>query len=107
MTGIPGSYMRKTRQATARRVEFVGRRFRFIHPFHPLRGREFELVDYRQSWGEDWLFFHDDTGRLISIRAGWTDVGDVDPFVEVAAGRAHFRVADLVRLVGLIEGLGA
>ena len=23
------------------------------HPFHPLAGRDFEFVAYRQNWGED------------------------------------------------------
>ena len=63
------------------------------------------MVDFRQSWGENWLYFHDDAGLLISVRARWTDVGEVDPFVKVAAGRSHFRAADLVGLVELIRGL--
>ncbi|MHB8590093.1 MAG: hypothetical protein ACYDA0_14805, partial [Candidatus Dormibacteraceae bacterium] len=29
-----------------------GRRFRVIHPFHPLAGREYELVGYAHTWGE-------------------------------------------------------
>ena len=81
------------------------RRFRFTHPFHPLRGREFDLLDFRQSWGEDWLYFHDDAGRLTSVRARWTDGGEADPFQQVAAGRSPFRVADLLRLAELIKGL--
>jgi len=33
----------------------------------------------------------------------WTDMGTVDPFIVVSAGRALFRVEDLLSLVGLIE----
>ncbi|MCF7996063.1 MAG: Y4bD/Y4pK family protein, partial [Chromatiaceae bacterium] len=29
------------------------RRFRVTHPFHPLRGREYDLIDYRHFWSED------------------------------------------------------
>jgi hypothetical protein len=85
----------------------VGRRFRFTHPFHPLRGRDFERVDHRSSWGDDWLYFYDDEGRLRSVRAGWTDAGGADPFVEVSAGRSLFRVVDLLRLVELVEEMSS
>ena len=33
----------------------------------------------------------------------WTDMGPEDPFIAVSAGRALFRVEDLLGLVGLIE----
>ena len=32
--------------------------FRVTHPFHPLRGRTFPLVDCRQTWGEDRVYFY-------------------------------------------------
>ena len=68
-----------------------------------MRGREFDLLDFRQSWGEDWLYFRDDTGRLTSVRARWTDAGEPDPFQQIAAGRCAFRAADLLRLVDLMR----
>ncbi len=83
----------------------MGQRFRFTHPFHPLCGREFEVVDYRSSWGDDWLYFYDVEGRLKAVRARWTDAGGSDPFLEISAGRSHFRVDELLRLVELIAGL--
>ena len=83
------------------------RTFRFTHPFHPLRGRQFEIVDHRASWGDDWIYFHDDDGRLISVRASWTDAVDPDPFVVAAQGRALLHVDDLVRLAALMAGLGS
>jgi hypothetical protein len=76
----------------------VKRRFRFTHPFHPLFGREFDAVDFRQSWGDDWLYFYDDGQQLVSVRTSWTDVGAADPFVVLAAGRSAFRPADLLEL---------
>ena len=56
----------------------------------------------RQNWGEDRVFFFDDEGVQRSLPQGWTDVGDVDPFVVVAAGRSALRVEDLVALTELI-----
>ena len=58
------------------------------HPFHPLAGRDFELVACRQNWGEDRVHLHDENGRLFSLPAGWTDVAAVDPFVVVKKSTA-------------------
>jgi hypothetical protein len=44
------------------------------HPFHPLSGRDFEFVVYRQNWGEDRVHLRDESGQLFSVPAGWTDV---------------------------------
>jgi Family of unknown function (DUF5372) len=75
------------------------------HPFHPLAGREFDLVVRKNNWAEDRVFYFGDDGQLISIPAGWTDVDPPDPFVAVAAGRSTFRVEDLVALASLLDGL--
>ena len=79
--------------------------FRVTHPLHPLFGREFELIEYHKTWGEDRVTFRDAEGRLLSIVASCTDVGGIDPFVEIAAGRSFFRYEDLVRLADLLEGI--
>ena len=62
------------------------------------------MVTFRRNWGEDRVYFHDSEGRLISLPAQWTSVVADDPFVAIAAGRSHFRVEDLLKLVRLIEG---
>lgn len=77
--------------------------FRVTHPFHPLIGREFDLVDYTFCWGEPRVCFHDDNGRLSSLPAAWTSVGPVDPFVHTAAGRSPFRLEDLLELSEMIR----
>jgi hypothetical protein len=75
------------------------------HPFHPLAGRDFEFVAYRQNWGEDRVHLHDEAGALFSLPAGWTDVAAADPFVVVAAGRCPFTTAGLLALADLVDGL--
>jgi hypothetical protein len=75
------------------------------HPFHPLYGREFELVVYRQNWGEDRVHLHDENGVLFSLPAGWTDAAAADPFVVIAEGRCPFTVAGLLGLADLIDRL--
>ena len=81
--------------------------FRVTHPFHPLRGRTFALVDCRQTWGEDRVYFYDDRGHLARLPLQWTDVLPDDRTAVVGADRAHFRYDDLCRLADLLAGLDA
>ena len=74
------------------------------HPFHPWSGREFVFVAIRQTWAEDRVFFLDADGRQYSLPVGWTDAAGPDVFVEMAAGRCPFRVADLLGLALLADG---
>jgi hypothetical protein len=83
----------------------VAQRFCITHPFHPAFGKEFELVAWRQSWGEDRVYYQDGAGRLRSFPASFTSMAAADPFVEIAAGRSFFRMEDLIRLTILVEQL--
>jgi len=51
------------------------------------------------------VFFYDEQGALKALPASWTDAGQPDPFVALAAGRAHLRPADLLALAALVERL--
>ena len=75
---------------------------RVTHPYHPLFGHEFELMLRAQNWREDRVWFHDVADRLRSLPADWTSTVAEDPFNVVAAGRAAFRVGELLELVRLI-----
>jgi len=79
--------------------------FRVTHPFHPLRGCEFALVDRRTTWGEDRVYYHDEKGRLRRLPAAWTSVAALSAFEVLSAGRSHFRIEDLLQLVTLIARL--
>jgi hypothetical protein len=83
------------------------RRVRVTHPFHPLAGRDFEFVAYRQNWGEDRVHLHDENGQLFSLPAAWTDVAAADPFVVIAAGRCPFTTDGLLALADLVGRLRA
>ena len=72
------------------------------HPHHPLFGQEFDLVMRGVNWHEDRACFHDRAGRVRSLPASWTDLVAEDPFNAVAAGRAAFRLQELLDLVQLI-----
>jgi uncharacterized protein DUF5372 len=44
-------------------------------------------------------------GRTRSLPVGWTNVAAVDSFVSVAAGRAPFRLEDLLALTALVRDI--
>ena len=73
--------------------------------FHPLHGREFELVEIKPVMGVGYVHYTGDDGALCSIRQAWTSVSSEDPFVRVAAGRSAFRVSDLLALGALVDSL--
>ena len=75
------------------------------HPFHPLHGREFELIEVRTALGVEWVHYTGDDGTLRTIRLAFTSAAAVDPFVRVAGGRSAFRVSDLLALAALLDSL--
>jgi len=80
--------------------------FQVTHPFHPLSGKVFALVTCRNNWGEQRAYYHDETNTLRSIPLAWTSLAPVDAVVSLAAGRALFRVSDLLELSRLLVSLG-
>ena len=64
------------------------------------------MVAWRQNWAEDRVYFEDDRKKLRSLPSQWTSLVSDDPALVVAAGRAHFRVAELLVLVTLLKELG-
>ncbi len=66
-------------------------------------GKVFALADRRRTWGEDRVYYHDDTGALCRMRAEWTSLAPVDPFVVTSAGRCDLRMRDLLELVEFVE----
>jgi len=59
-------------------------------------------VELRCAWGEERVYFYDDTGRLRRLAAAWTTAVTPSTFEIVSAGRSHFRIEDLLHLVALI-----
>jgi hypothetical protein len=64
-------------------------------------------VRHRHNWGVYRVYFFDDDGQLASLEASWTDVDPLDPFVDVARGKAVARLVDLLDLVKIIDELEA
>jgi hypothetical protein len=68
-----------------------------------LTGQSFELVSRGQHWGEERVIYRAADGTLPSIAVTLTDFAPPDAFRRVAAGRAAFRVVDLLALYALLE----
>jgi hypothetical protein len=62
-------------------------------------------VTQKQAWGEDRVYFRDESGRLQHVPLGWTSAAPTDIFREVAAGQCRFTSEDLLRLADLVGGL--
>src|SRR6266516_2906916 len=77
--------------------------FTVTHPFHPLYGQQFEILTYRHNWGEYRVTFYQTPDHVRALPAAWTSLAPPDPSVMLAAGRAAFRMADLLQLSRLIE----
>ena len=82
------------------------RTFRVTHPFHPLHGRESQIVTVRNNWGEDRVFYRDADRRLVSISSKWTTLSEPDPVVTLSLGRSAFLVDDLLELRAFLDVLG-
>ena len=78
---------------------------RITHPFHPLRGKPFELIEYRCIFAQSYVYFQDENGFLRQVPAVWTDFVPLDVFVERAAGRSPLHAASLLELTRLVEQL--
>jgi hypothetical protein len=91
-----------SKQSTAPLSDVESRHFRITHPYPTLFAQEFELVLRAQSWREDRVWFQDADARLRSLPASWASIIEEDPFNVVAAGRAAFRIVELLELARLI-----
>ncbi|MFH1740623.1 MAG: DUF5372 family protein [bacterium] len=97
-------YMKRRAPATAPPLPELKRRFRITHPFHPLLGREYEVLEFRRDWGRNYVAFLDENVNLCAVPIPWTDLEQIeDPFVSLSDGRAWFRPGDLLALAELIE----
>ena len=81
------------------------KRITITHPFHPLFGQEFPLIQYRRCWKRTpRVEYLNQEGCVECIPLDWTDATDEqDPFLVVSAGRSFFRVEDLLRLAEMID----
>jgi hypothetical protein len=61
------------------------------------------LVSIHRAWEEHRVYYYVAPGHLRSLPVKWTSIQDTDPFVVLANGRSHFRIADLIELCQLLQ----
>jgi hypothetical protein len=71
-----------------------------------LTGQSFELVSRSQHWGEERVIYRAADGTLPSIAVTLTDFAPPDAFCRISAGRAAFRMVDLLALSALLGQIG-
>jgi hypothetical protein len=76
------------------------------HPFHPLAGEVFEIVDRRCLESGEYVYIETRPGVVQGVPVAWTNLGATDAFVAMAAGRSMFRVDALLRLAEIVSELG-
>lgn len=53
------------------------------------------------------MYFHDEAGKLRQLPIAWTSLSAADPVAVTGAGRAPFKLADLLELSHLLAQLQA
>lgn len=77
------------------------------HPFHPLRGRRFEVLKKRRTAGVDTLILRELERGTLSIPREWTDWADPTPYDSLTLPPHRLAADCLFELVGLLDALAA
>jgi hypothetical protein len=78
-----------------------------VHPFHPLRGRRFEVLKKRRVAGVDTLILRELERGTLSIPREWTDWADPTPYDSLTRPPHRLAADSLFELVALLDALPA
>ena len=73
------------------------------HPFHPLRGRRFEVLKKRRVAGVDTLIVREAEFGSIGISREWTDWAEPSMYEGLSCTPRRFEAESLFQLVTLVE----
>ena len=77
------------------------------HPFHPLRGRRFEVLKKRRVAGIDTLILRELERGTLSVPREWTDWADPSPYDSLTLPPHRLAADCLFELVALLDALSA
>jgi hypothetical protein len=92
-------------QQTAPQEDCPTGKFRVIHPFHPLYHQQLDEVGRTRRWGDERVWFRTSSGDLRTIPLRFTSLAAPDPYVQWGGGKSCHRVAELIELRCLMDGL--
>ncbi|MGA2077425.1 MAG: DUF5372 family protein, partial [Terriglobia bacterium] len=75
------------------------------HPFHPLRGRRFEVLKKRRVAGVDTLILGELERGTFSVPREWTDWADPSPYDSLTLPPHHLAADCLLELAALVDAL--
>ena len=75
------------------------------HPFHPLRGRRFEVLKKRRVAGVDTLILRELERGTLSVPSEWTDWADPSPYDSLTLPPHRLAADYLFELVALLDAL--
>ena len=78
-----------------------------LHPFHPLRGRRFEVLKKRRVAGVDTLILRELERGTLTVPREWTDWADPSPDDSLTLPPHRLSVDCLFELVALLDALPA
>jgi hypothetical protein len=106
MGSMTADGMRRKGRHTVHVVSTLRQEVTITHPFHPRYSEKFSLLSYGRPRGMiETVVLLDANDATVSVPLSWTDAGEADAFKTIASGRSWFRIADLVRLVPIVEQL--
>jgi hypothetical protein len=76
------------------------------HPFHPLKGQRFPVLQMRRVSGVDALILRQPERGSFSVAREWTDWGTPCPYAELGLRPQRLDFNLLCDLVTLLEQLG-
>src|ERR1035438_8791027 len=94
-------------QQTAPPDDRLGRKFRVVHPFHPLYQQQLEEVGRTGRWGDQRVWFRTASGAVRTIPLRFTSLAAPDPYLAWGGGTSYHRVAELLELRRLMDELRA
>ncbi len=65
------------------------------------------MVAQSREYGEERVYYRDQHSHMRFLPVRWTSMAAPDPFVLAAAGRAYFRLEDLIGLAKQMRELQA
>jgi hypothetical protein len=77
------------------------------HPFHPLRGRRFEVLKKRRVAGIDTLILRELERGTLSVPREWTDWADPSAYDSLTLPPYRLAADCLFELAALVEALSA
>jgi len=78
-----------------------------VHPFHPLRGRRFEVLKQRRVAGVDTLILRELERGTLSVAREWTDWTDPTPYDSLTLPPHRLAADSLFEPVALLDALAA